>query len=79
MLRFQYRGKDVDLIIDDTDKVMWLDLIIEYEDKAREKRVPMAKYPSFAYAFKQKHCELETDQDLMTMFSKLNNSNIIYI
>uniref|UniRef100_A0A803M677 Uncharacterized protein n=1 Tax=Chenopodium quinoa TaxID=63459 RepID=A0A803M677_CHEQI len=39
VLRFQFMGKEVDLMIDDVDKVMWIDLINEYEDAFRKKKV----------------------------------------
>uniref|UniRef100_A0A803NCC7 Uncharacterized protein n=1 Tax=Chenopodium quinoa TaxID=63459 RepID=A0A803NCC7_CHEQI len=79
VLRFQYRGDDVDLVVEDIDKVNLIDLVIEYWDKATESSKPQPKHPSFQYVYKMKHVVLNNDRDLMKMFSNLPGKEFIYI
>ncbi|XP_057247010.1 uncharacterized protein LOC104909040 [Beta vulgaris subsp. vulgaris] len=79
VLKFQYKGFDVDLVVSDIDTVNLIDLVIEYEDKARENKIQVSKNPFFNYVFKMKHIELQTDSDLMKMFANLPGSKLIYI
>ncbi|XP_021838786.2 uncharacterized protein [Spinacia oleracea] len=79
VLRFHYVGQESDLIIDDVDKVMWIDLIIEYEEGFRKKGYQMPKFPSFHYCYNMKDVMLKTDSDLMSMLDRLSTKKVIYV
>ena len=79
VLRFQYVGDDIDIVVDDVDKVNLLDLVVEYMNIVDSKNLNKPRYPSFAYLHKTKHFDLLTDGDLMTMFNNLPGSKLIYI
>lgn len=79
VLKFQYLGKEVDVVVEDVDKVVLVDLIMEYEEKFRKKGFSMPENPSFEYVFKMKHVMINTDKDLMTMFERLSDKGCINI
>ncbi|KAL2921261.1 Protein FAR1-RELATED SEQUENCE 6, partial [Bienertia sinuspersici] len=78
ILRFCYEEQAVDLVVDDIDKVMWIDVINEYEE-FRKKNYVMPEFPSFNYHINGKAITIETDLDLMTMFERNRGINPIYI
>ncbi|KMT05934.1 hypothetical protein BVRB_7g164240 [Beta vulgaris subsp. vulgaris] len=79
VLNFNCLGNCVDLMIDDIDKVMWIDLINEFEDEFRKNNYQMPEFPSFHYCFKQKAVKIHSDKDLMTMLQRFSNSKVVYI
>ncbi|KAL2896041.1 Protein FAR1-RELATED SEQUENCE 8 [Bienertia sinuspersici] len=79
VLKFQYMGKDVDVVVDDVDRVNLIDLVLEYWEGARKTGTLVPNCPTFAYVFKMKHWKLNNDKDLMEMFSRLPDYKCIYI
>lgn len=79
MLKFQYMGEDVDILVEDIDKVMLIDLIVEYLEKIDRTKMKCPKYPEFSYVYMMKHHYLHTDKDLVDMFSNLEGKKEIYI
>uniref|UniRef100_A0A803N2G4 Uncharacterized protein n=1 Tax=Chenopodium quinoa TaxID=63459 RepID=A0A803N2G4_CHEQI len=79
VLRFQYSGKDTDIVVQDVDKVNLVDLIIEYWEIPEREQTPMPKHPEFTYIHKMKHVELKNDMALMKMFVDLPGRDLIYI
>lgn len=79
MLQFQYKAIDVPILVEDIDKVNLIDLIIEYQEKAKEKNLETPKYPTFKYIYKMKHVNLEIDIDLMKMFTNFPDKKEIYV
>lgn len=79
VLRFKYLGKEVDLMIDDVDKVMWIDLINEYEYEFIKKKYEMFEFPVFHYCYVPQSIEIYTNKDMMTMLERLSKNKIIYI
>uniref|UniRef100_A0A803MSY6 Uncharacterized protein n=1 Tax=Chenopodium quinoa TaxID=63459 RepID=A0A803MSY6_CHEQI len=75
----EYKGVEVDVVVEDVDTVNLVDLVIEYWDKTVESKKPIPKHASFAYVHKMKHVDLITDQDLMKMFTNLNGRDLIHI
>ncbi|XP_056688621.1 uncharacterized protein [Spinacia oleracea] len=80
VLRFQLRGKDCDIKVDE-DKCNLLDLVMEFEDISGINGGLIADlhYPTFAYLWKMQQWKLLTDVDLMTMFQRLRGARLIYI
>lgn len=79
VLKFQYLGVDVDVIVEDIDKVNMIDLVMEYWDKIEKMKTTCPWFPSFKYVHKMKHIELKDDKDLMDMFKNLEGSKEVYI
>lgn len=79
ILKFQYMGQDVDIIVNDIDKFMLTDLIIEYWEKVEEQKINIPKHPQFPYIHKKDHVNLGNDSDLIKLFSNLPGRDIIYI
>lgn len=79
LLKFQFNGVDVDVMVDDIDKVNLIDLIVEYLDNAEKQNIVQPKYRKFTYLYKMKHVNLESDKDLMTMFCNLPENKEIWI
>jgi hypothetical protein len=71
VLRFKWLCVEVDLNVDDKDKVTLLDLVMDWEDECIKTNKLIPKTPSFAYVWKMNHVKLNCDQDLMTMFESL--------
>ena len=65
--------------IDDKDKVTLLDLVMEWEDECIKTNKLIPKNPSFAYVWKMNHVKLNCDQDLITMFERFNDNEMIFI
>ncbi|KAL2943101.1 Methionine--tRNA ligase [Bienertia sinuspersici] len=78
VLRFQYRGKDTDVVVNDVDKVNLLDLITEYWEICERENTPTPQNPGFTYLHKMKHVQVYTDIDLMNMFDNLCRRELIY-
>lgn len=81
VLKFQYKRVDTDVVVDDIDKVIWMDLINEYEELARFNKNSMPKtplYATFTYEFKMKHFEIKSDKDPMTMLERLSCKGEIF-
>lgn len=55
LLKFQYKGVDVDVIVSNIIKVMMIDLIIEYWKKANDASIRCPKNPTFTYLYRMKH------------------------
>lgn len=79
LLKFWYKGKDIDVVVDDIDKISLIDLVIEYWEKAESENVQYPKYAEFTYMYRMKHIQLNTDMDLLNMFSNLPRKKEIYI
>ncbi|KAL2942636.1 hypothetical protein RDABS01_030986 [Bienertia sinuspersici] len=79
MLRFCYQDHHVDIVAADIDKVMWIDLINEYEEEFRKKNYVMPEFPSFKYHVNEEPVQIETDFDLMRMLELNKGINPIYI
>ncbi|KAL2903252.1 Transposase for insertion sequence element IS905, partial [Bienertia sinuspersici] len=79
MLRFCYQDHHVDIVVADIDKVMWIDLINEYEEEFRKKNYVMPEFPSFKYHVNEEPVQIETDSDLMRMLELNKGINPIYI
>lgn len=78
LLRFQYSGGEIDIMVD-VDMVGLLDLVIDYEDRAKKEGLDQPRFPTFAYVWKMKHQDLLTDKDLMLMFERLPKKEVIHI
>ncbi|XP_010677588.1 uncharacterized protein LOC104893193 [Beta vulgaris subsp. vulgaris] len=78
VLRFQYNGNHVDVAVD-MDRSNLLDVIIDYEDEATKLGYETARNPDFNYVWQMKHWPLKQDKDLMVMFERLPNHQMIYI
>ena len=70
---------NVDLMIEDIDKVMWIDLINDYEDEFRKKNYEMPEFPTFHYYYRQYEVKIHNDNDLMTMLQRFSKSKVTYI
>ncbi|KAL2937069.1 Methionyl-tRNA formyltransferase [Bienertia sinuspersici] len=79
MLRFCYQDHHVDIVVADIDKVMWIDLINEYEEEFRKKNYVMPEFPSFKFHVNEEPVQIETDSDLMRMLELNKGINPIYI
>ncbi|KAL2939597.1 Exportin-1 [Bienertia sinuspersici] len=79
VLKFQYRGSQIDVEVDDVDKVMLIDLVIEYWEKAESNEIMYAKYPEFTYVHKMTYYKLESDKDLMTMINNLLEKKEVFV
>lgn len=79
-LKIEWRGEHVILPVIDVDRISLLDVILEYEDVAKREGLKLDfHYPTFKYVFNMKHHPLNTDKDLMTMFQRLNEKEVINI
>ncbi|XP_021766518.1 uncharacterized protein LOC110730976 [Chenopodium quinoa] len=74
VLKFQTAENVVDINVDDVDKVMWIDLIIEYEELFRKNGYMMPKYPSFHYCYNKKDVKITSDSDLMSKLDRIGGS-----
>ncbi|XP_021849008.1 uncharacterized protein [Spinacia oleracea] len=79
LLKFMFGTGDVDVVVDDIDKVMLVDLIIDFCDNAVKQKNEIPKFPSFTYMHKNERLPLNTDNELMKMFSNLNGKDVINI
>lgn len=79
VLRFQYSGKDTDVVVDDIDKISLIDLILDYWERSEKENTPFPKNPVFSYIFKLKQVDVYTDQHLMQMFKDFDGRDMIYI
>ena len=79
VLCFEWLCVEVDLDVNDKDKVDLLDLIIDWEDEFIKTNKIIPKNPPFAYVWKMNHVKLNCDQDLMTMFERFNDNEMIFI
>lgn len=78
-LKFSHMGQDVDVLVEDIDKAMLMDLVIEYLDMAEKKNHEIPRLPSFSYVNRMTHVDLNNDKDLMKMFSNLEGNKEIHI
>ncbi|KAL2931920.1 hypothetical protein RDABS01_037330 [Bienertia sinuspersici] len=79
VLKFQYKGYDTDVIVDDPDTANMIDLVIDYQDEAKKVGNPCPRYPSFKYLYKMNHQHLNSDKELMDLFTNLPNKKLQYI
>ncbi|KAL2899231.1 putative surface protein bspA-like [Bienertia sinuspersici] len=79
VLKFKYRGSEVDVVVDDVDKAMLMDLVIEYWEKAESKHMMFARYPELTYLHKMTHYKVENDKDLVLGDSDFENFNHINV
>ena len=79
VLRFKQLCVEVDLDVNDKDKVNLLDLIMDWENECIKTNNLIPKNPSFVYVLKMNHVKLNCDQDLMTMFKRFNDNEMIFI
>ncbi|KAL2898418.1 Succinate--CoA ligase [ADP-forming] subunit beta [Bienertia sinuspersici] len=79
VLKFQFKGAFVDVVVNDVDMVNLIDLIIEFWEYADRDKIKTPKYPTFSYVYKMQNVGLESDGDLMKMFGNLPNHDCIYI
>ena len=77
ILRFEYKGYFVDVSVD-MDKSNLLDVIIDYEDKAKDVGLEICRNPEFHYVWKLKNYPLQKD-NLQTMFDRLSGTDCINI
>ena len=49
VLKFSCMGNNVDLMIDDIHKVMWIHQINDYEDEFRKNNYEVLEFPTFYY------------------------------
>ncbi|KAL2935023.1 Alpha-methylacyl-CoA racemase [Bienertia sinuspersici] len=71
VLRFQYLGKDTDVVVDDIDQISLIDLILEYWEISEKVQTPMPVNPGFSYIHKMKHVHMTSDNHLLKMFQDL--------
>ena len=76
---FKWLCVEVDLDVNDKDIKNLLDLIMDWEDECIKTNKFIPKNPSFAYVWKIDHVKLNCDQDLMTMFERFNDNEMIFI
>ncbi|KAL2928060.1 hypothetical protein RDABS01_006451 [Bienertia sinuspersici] len=79
VLKFQFRSGDIDVVVEDIDKINLIDVIIDYWDYAVKNGIEMPKFPAFTYIHKMKHHYLNSDNDLMKMFTNLVGKSVIHI
>ncbi|KAL2904793.1 Protein FAR1-RELATED SEQUENCE 12 [Bienertia sinuspersici] len=70
ILRFEYKESFIDVNVD-VDSSNLLDVVIDYEDKAREMGLEIIRNPRFHYVSRMKHYRIQKDKDLMVMFDRL--------
>ena len=64
----------------DIDECNIMDVVIDYEDEAKKRGVKLDfAFPTFRYAYKGEHQLLVTDKDLMKMFERLAEKEVIHI
>ena len=78
VLHFKWLCVELDLDVDDKDKLTLLDLVMNWEDECIKTNKLILKNPSFAYVWKMNHVKLNCDQDLMTMFERFNDNEMIF-
>ncbi|KAL1826766.1 hypothetical protein ACET3Z_005178 [Daucus carota] len=79
VLRFFWRASVIEVKVD-VDKCNIMDVVIDYEDEAKRRGVKLDyAFPAFRYAFKMEHQLLVTDRDLMKMFERLAEREVIHI
>ncbi|KAL2892423.1 Zinc finger CCHC domain-containing protein 12 [Bienertia sinuspersici] len=79
VLKFLYKERDIGIVVEDIDKVMLIDLVIEYWEKAESNNVDYPKFAEFTYNYKMSHMQLNNDKDLMDMFNNLSGKKEIYV
>ena len=78
-LRFNWRGKIVDIRVE-LDKCTLLDVVMDYEAKGKEEGVKLDyHFPTFYYRYKDDQFQLVVDKDMMTMFKRCAEKELIPI
>uniref|UniRef100_A0A803M2S4 Uncharacterized protein n=1 Tax=Chenopodium quinoa TaxID=63459 RepID=A0A803M2S4_CHEQI len=79
MIKFAHMGNVIDVFVEDVDKVMWIDLIIECEEGFRKNNYDFPKFPKFHYSYKMKDVNITSNSDLMSMLDRLKDREEITI
>ncbi|XP_021741110.1 uncharacterized protein LOC110707387 [Chenopodium quinoa] len=79
MVKFNYMSNEVNVSIEDVNKVMWIDLIIECEEGFRKNNYHYPEFPSFHYSYNMKDVVITSDSDLMSMLDRLSSRKVITV
>ncbi|KAL2932594.1 NAD kinase [Bienertia sinuspersici] len=76
VLRLNYMGKIVDVVIDDIDECVLIDVINEMCDEFEKRGWELPAYPSLHYCFREKAIKLIDDKTMMQMFEDIRQKRI---
>ncbi|KAL2928480.1 Altered inheritance of mitochondria protein 23 mitochondrial [Bienertia sinuspersici] len=76
VLRLNYMGKIVDVVIDDIDECVLIDVINEKCDEFEKRGWELPAYPSLHYCFREKAIKLIDDKTMMQMFEDIRQKRI---
>ncbi|KAH9620048.1 hypothetical protein KSS87_016890 [Heliosperma pusillum] len=77
VLKLHYRANFVELLIEDTDRILLIDVYNDMFDEVEADKIEWPENPSLAYSYKMESVLLRNDNDLLEMFNRLGGKKII--
>ncbi|KAH9626339.1 hypothetical protein KSS87_000571 [Heliosperma pusillum] len=79
VLKMNYRGESFDVRVDDTDRVLLIDVLNDMVDEAEKQGKPLPTNPILTYSYMMKSVEIKDDRMLMEMFSRWKEKRVFNI